>query len=118
VIFSAVWTIGYLFAIRRFLTNPVDDFAAKHISYAQPNMYWVDFVKRFVKNNIRFVVISSCHLFMAVVPILIYKNFLNKPFIIVAIFISNAVLPITYLYVLKKLYLSWKQKRNNRWIGD
>jgi len=112
VIFSVAWTIGYLFAMRRFITNPLDDFAVKHISYAQPNVYWINFAGRFVKNNIRFLFVSSIHLVMALVPIFSNKNFLSRPFIIAAIFISNAVLPITYLYVLKKLYLLWMQENN------
>lgn len=110
VIFSMVWTIGYLTAIRRFLNNPIDNFAAKHISYAQPNLYWINFAGRFIKNNIRFLFVSSIHLVMAVVPILSYKSFLDSSFIIAAIFILNTVLPITYLFVLRKLYLLWMQK--------
>lgn len=110
VIFSMAWTIGYLLAIRRFSNDPADDFAAIHISYAQPNVYWLNFAGRFIKNNIRFSFVASIHLVMALVPIFSYKSFLDKPFIIVAIFILNAVLPITYLFVLRKLYLLWMQK--------
>jgi hypothetical protein len=111
IIFSGVWTIIYLFAIRRLLSQPVDDFAAQRISYAQPNLHWINFVKSLGKNNTRFIFVSLLHLIMALLPILIFRNILNNPLIIFAILISNAALPISYLFLLKRLYSFWRDNK-------
>jgi hypothetical protein len=104
VLLSGVWACGYLLTIRRFISTPVNKSATKNIMYKLPKSQWINFGNIFIKNNVRFVFFHSVHILMALLPIFLFKNFPNTPLLIMAIFISNALLPIIYLHIIKRLH--------------